>query len=71
MALAVVKYPSSISQDDPNYRGAIFYNPGGPGESGVDLFLSSVGPMLAKMFGPAYDFISWDPRGESSVYFYL
>lgn len=57
--LAVIRHRAS----DPARRlGTAFFNPGGPGASGVeDLppILSSLPPVLVARF----DWVSWDPRG--------
>jgi pimeloyl-ACP methyl ester carboxylesterase len=60
--LAVIRHRAT----DPAHRiGTLFYNPGGPGESGV-LGL----PGGYRSFPPAvrarFDLVSWDPRGVGS-----
>jgi pimeloyl-ACP methyl ester carboxylesterase len=57
--LAVIRHPAT----DPAHRiGTLFFNPGGPGSSGVTALASSV-----SLFPPAvqarFDIVSWDPRG--------
>ena len=59
ISIAVIKHPAT----DPAHRiGTLFYNPGGPGDSGVDFM--RVGYFL---FPPAvrarFDVVSFDPRG--------
>ena len=49
-------------QDHANYRGTIFLNPGGPGGSGVGL-IDRRGKNISRIVGPAYDVLSFDPRG--------
>ncbi|KZV95715.1 alpha/beta-hydrolase [Exidia glandulosa HHB12029] len=64
LAIAVIKAPSRYDQTDPRWRGPIFYNPGGPGYSGVDWLLQT-GPNLTHRIGDEYDHVSFDPRGVS------
>ncbi|KAI8959394.1 alpha/beta-hydrolase [Daldinia sp. FL1419] len=45
-----------------NYKGPLFFNPGGPGGSGV-YALKDRGALLQTIAGKNYDIISWDPRG--------
>lgn len=64
VAVAVIRDPVKISRSDPSYGGSIFFNPGGPGGSGVD-YLRWVGyEVRHKIEGPKhFDLVSWDPRG--------
>ncbi|GJE96012.1 alpha/beta hydrolase [Phanerochaete sordida] len=59
--IALVMSPSSYSRDDPNYQGAILFNPGGPGNSGVN-FVLSLQPYFRAIIGPGYDLVGFDPR---------
>ncbi|PIL24469.1 hypothetical protein GSI_14223 [Ganoderma sinense ZZ0214-1] len=46
----------------PNRKGAVFFNPGGPGVDGV--FLATVaGTQLQGLVGEEWDIIGFDPRG--------
>jgi pimeloyl-ACP methyl ester carboxylesterase len=58
--IALVRLPAS----DPAQRiGSIFFNPGGPGGSGVDLVLG-LGPYLySQQVRERFDLVGFDPRG--------
>jgi len=57
--LAVVEHPAT----DPAHRiGSVFFNPGGPGGSGIDE-LESLYPNFPATVRARFDVISWDPRG--------
>jgi pimeloyl-ACP methyl ester carboxylesterase len=45
------------------YKGIILANPGGPGDSGVDL-VRGLASQQIPFLGLDYDFVSWDPRGS-------
>ena len=52
-----------VSAPDPrNKLGSVFFNPGGPGGSGVNFILTS-GAALAAVFQGRFDLIGFDPRG--------
>jgi pimeloyl-ACP methyl ester carboxylesterase len=58
--VSVVRLPAS---DPANRLGAIFFNPGGPGGSGVD-FVVGAGPFLyTDELRAHFDFVGFDPRG--------
>ena len=60
--LAVIRHPAS----HPGKRdGSLFVNPGGPGESGVDL-VRNAGADLDAMGRGRFDVVSWDPRGTNA-----
>ncbi|KAL0575352.1 hypothetical protein V5O48_006631 [Marasmius crinis-equi] len=59
-AIAIIKVPAAANAT--TYGGPIFYNPGGPGGSGVDFVLSG-GPKLQEIVGGQFDVVSFDPRG--------
>ncbi|KAF9264483.1 alpha/beta-hydrolase [Marasmius fiardii PR-910] len=65
-SLAMIRLPSNLSHDDPNYRGPILFNPGGPGGSGVETTVGFGKEALAGLVGPEFDFVTFDPRGEFS-----
>ncbi|KAI4171631.1 MAG: hypothetical protein LQ343_004109 [Gyalolechia ehrenbergii] len=54
------------AQDQTNYLGPLFVNPGGPGSSGID-FLFQRAASLVEQVGKGYDIVSWDPRGVGST----
>ena len=45
----------------------MFFNPGGPGGSGISFMLSS-GELVSQVVGPQFDFVSFDPRGEARLH---
>ncbi len=57
--LSVIRYPAT----KPDQRiGAMFFNPGGPGDTGVGL-VRGAGPELSEWGDGRFDIVSWDPRG--------
>ncbi|KAL0575350.1 hypothetical protein V5O48_006629 [Marasmius crinis-equi] len=58
-AIAIIKYPAAANEST---GGPIFFNPGGPGGSGVDLVLQGA-PRLQQIVGTQFDIVSFDPRG--------
>lgn len=63
---------------DPRYGGVILFNPGGPGESGINLLLeygASLQVIVSSGHSPHnsskdvkfYDVLSWDPRGVNNT----
>ncbi|KAF9040652.1 Alpha/Beta hydrolase protein [Panaeolus papilionaceus] len=61
-ALALIRKPSPLGPDHPDYRGPILFNPGGPGGSGVD-FVMDIADPFARILGPQFDLVGFDPRG--------
>lgn len=59
VVLAVIRLRAT---DTDNYRGPIFFNPGGPGGSGIYSLLDH-GNLLQNVVGTSYDIITFDPRG--------
>jgi pimeloyl-ACP methyl ester carboxylesterase len=60
ISLALTRLPAT---DRGRHIGSIFFNPGGPGGSGVD-FLQSAGPFLySDEVRARFDLVSFDPRG--------
>jgi pimeloyl-ACP methyl ester carboxylesterase len=56
ISLAAAKVPATGVK-----RGTLFFNPGGPGESGVEAIAAASD--LPASVRRHFDFISWDPRG--------
>lgn len=63
-AIALIRRQALEPEDSPSYRGPILFNPGGPGDSGVDMVLD-LGETYATILGPQFDIVGFDPRGES------
>ncbi|EHA51872.1 hypothetical protein MGG_05855 [Pyricularia oryzae 70-15] len=57
--IAVIRLNATSHTD---YRGPVFFNPGGPGGSGVWSMLDH-GHLLQKVIGDNHDIITFDPRG--------
>ncbi|KAJ7474215.1 TAP-like protein-domain-containing protein [Mycena latifolia] len=53
-SIAIVRLPSNSSNSE--YRGPLLFNPGGPGENGVDAVVE-FGAEFATIFGPEFDII--------------
>ncbi len=62
--LAVIR---RLAADQKHLISSMFINPGGPGESGVDLVRNpeSGDPLLA-WGGGQFNLVSWDPRGTNA-----
>ncbi|KAG9672194.1 hypothetical protein KCU99_g2542, partial [Aureobasidium melanogenum] len=72
--IALIKLPASVPVTDSRYGGAVVFNPGGPGSSGVQLIYSSgeefqtqisAGSKADNKTAKFFDVISFDPRGVS------
>ena len=61
VVLGVIKLKASTT-NTTNYKGAVFFNPGGPGGSGI-FALRDRGAKLQGIIGNNHDLITWDPRG--------
>src|SRR5512139_1481058 len=60
ISIAMIRLPAS---DPANKIGSIFFNPGGPGGSGVD-FILAAGPYLyTEEVRARFDLVGFDPRG--------
>lgn len=67
VAIAMIKLPAVVPDNDPTFGGTIIFNPGGPGISGVDAALQgarTIQQNLADKPGVRhYEILSFDPRG--------
>lgn len=57
ISLAVIRLPAATQPRE----GYMFYNPGGPGASGLDL-IAGMGAKFQSQLGQSWDIVSWDPR---------
>ncbi|KAK5988249.1 Putative hydrolase-like protein [Cladobotryum mycophilum] len=66
VAIAMIKLPATVPEDDPTFGGSLFINPGGPGGSGVD-FSVQIAPLIQGVVvdkpNRHYEIVSFDPRG--------
>ena len=66
VAVAIMKLPAAVPDDDPAFAGSVFTNPGGPGHSGVT-FVPRIGHLMQKVLDKPgkkhYEIVSFDPRG--------
>jgi pimeloyl-ACP methyl ester carboxylesterase len=51
---------------DGEAQGSLFFNPGGPGVSGVDYVQSSPESVVSEDVRSDFDLVGWDPRGVGS-----
>jgi pimeloyl-ACP methyl ester carboxylesterase len=58
--LALARIPASNPGDK---IGSLFFNPGGPGESGVKILLNGSGDFISQATGGRFDVVGFDPRG--------
>ncbi|KAF3078528.1 hypothetical protein TWF102_004396 [Orbilia oligospora] len=58
----IVKFPA---ESNVPYKGSVLYNPGGPGQPGVELIYldSFFEDIRSDVVGPGWDIIAFDPRG--------
>ena len=62
--LAVIRSPATGTSEER--IGSVFFNPGGPGGSGLDFF-SLVYEQMPERMLRHYDLVSWDPRGVGAT----
>jgi len=60
--LAMVKVPARKKK-----RGSLFFNPGGPGGSGLEFVFGGGAKGLPRSVKERFDFVTWDPRGIGST----
>uniref|UniRef100_L2G7B2 Cell wall anchored protein n=1 Tax=Colletotrichum fructicola (strain Nara gc5) TaxID=1213859 RepID=L2G7B2_COLFN len=64
VAVAIIKLPATVSEDDATFGGSVLISPGGPGDSGTDLLLRSGSRFQSLLAGERnYEIIGFDPRG--------
>lgn len=61
-SLAVIRLPATTQPRE----GYMFYNPGGPNASGLQLLIQG-GSLLQAQIGQSWDILSWDPRMSFSA----
>jgi pimeloyl-ACP methyl ester carboxylesterase len=69
IAIAMIKLPAAVPDDDASFAGSVFTNPGGPGGSGVEFLLRNGRGMRDVLDKPGrrrYEMVSFDPRGIGS-----
>ncbi|KZV76859.1 hypothetical protein PENSPDRAFT_622357 [Peniophora sp. CONT] len=63
-AIALIRIPSPYGLNGSDaYRGPMLFNPGGPGQSGIEALLTETASQLLERIGDVYDLVSFDPRG--------
>ncbi|KPM37465.1 hypothetical protein AK830_g9111 [Neonectria ditissima] len=64
VAIAMIKLPATVSDDDTSFGGSVFTNPGGPGNSGVEFMLTKAHQLQGIIDNNRhYEIVSFDPRG--------
>ncbi|KAK4176535.1 Alpha/Beta hydrolase protein [Triangularia setosa] len=65
VVLAIIRLRASTSttKNKTDYRGPVFFNPGGPGGSGIWSLLDHGKELQAILGKEQYDLVSFDPRG--------
>jgi pimeloyl-ACP methyl ester carboxylesterase len=62
ISLSVIRY---LARHPQQQIGSLFFNPGGPGVSGVAA-LRQAGAQLENLAGGRFNIVSWDPRGTGA-----
>lgn len=62
VVLAITRLRAATAPNDADYRGPVFFNPGGPGGSGI-WALKDHGAHLQTIVGRNHDIVAFDPRG--------
>src|SRR5690606_20823112 len=60
--LALVRHKAT----DGRPQGSLFFNPGGPGVSGVDFVRDAPEQVVSRSVRREFDLVGWDPRGVGS-----
>jgi pimeloyl-ACP methyl ester carboxylesterase len=60
ISIALIRLPAT---DQANRIGSLFFNPGGPGTSGVDIARLAAPAFRTTGVGARFDFVGFDPRG--------
>ncbi|CEJ90050.1 hypothetical protein VHEMI05859 [[Torrubiella] hemipterigena] len=67
VAIAILKVPAAVAEDDPSFGGPILINPGGPGGSGT-IFANYAGTRFQDLIDipgkKRYEIIGFDTRGS-------
>ncbi|RYP41271.1 hypothetical protein DL767_001125 [Monosporascus sp. MG133] len=63
VTLAVMRLKATDTSD---YKGPVFFNPGGPGGSGI-FAMQDRGVLLQTITGKNHDLVAFDPRGDVGV----
>ncbi|KAK4687634.1 hypothetical protein P7C73_g2477, partial [Tremellales sp. Uapishka_1] len=61
VSIPLLKYAANLTSDG-QYAGMMLFNPGGPGSPGTS-FLPGKETILAEVFGPTWDIVTFDTRG--------
>ncbi|KAL5520071.1 hypothetical protein ACEPAG_1731 [Sanghuangporus baumii] len=61
-AIALIRSPSKYPQSHEKYRGPVLFNPGGPGDSGIQLILF-LERAFRTILSDGFDLVGFDPRG--------
>ncbi|KAM7187837.1 TAP-like domain containing protein [Naviculisporaceae sp. PSN 640] len=62
VTLAIIRLRANPSSKLGPYLGPLFFNPGGPGGSGIYALLDH-GEQIQTIAGDNHDLVTWDPRG--------
>jgi pimeloyl-ACP methyl ester carboxylesterase len=60
VSIALARLPAL---DSENKKGTLFFNPGGPGGSGINLLLEAGQMLFTEKIRKNYDIVGFDPRG--------
>lgn len=64
VAIAMIKLPATVSDNDASFGGSVFTNPGGPGNPGIQFMLARANQLRTMIDNNRhYEIVSFDPRG--------